>query len=88
MATKSIQAFPEIQAAPTLPKGQADPQFAAVQQFLARFGYLPSAGAGAGADPAVAAGQLDEDDVGEPSRSTRRGTPCRSPASSTRPRGT
>ncbi len=31
-------------AAPTLAKGQADPQFAAVQQFLARFGYLPSAG--------------------------------------------
>ena len=59
MATKSIQAFPEIQAAPTLPKGQADPQFAAVQQFLMRFGYLPSPGAGAGAGPAVADGQLD-----------------------------
>ena len=57
MATKSIQAFPQVHKTPTLAKGQADPQFAAVQLFLARFGYLPSAGAGAG--PAAATGQLD-----------------------------
>ncbi len=58
MATKTIQAFPQVQATPTLSKGQADPHLAAVQLFLARFGYLPSAGAGAG--PAVAPGQLDD----------------------------
>ena len=58
MATKSIQAFPQVHKTPTLEKGQADPQFAAVQRFLERFGYLPSAGAGAG--PTVATGQLDD----------------------------
>jgi hypothetical protein len=58
MATKTIQAFPQVQAAPTLAKGQADPQLVAVQQFLTRFGYLPSAGPGAG--PAATSGQLDD----------------------------
>ena len=44
MATKSIHAFPQVHTTPTLEKGQADPQFAVVQRFLERFGYLPSAG--------------------------------------------
>ena len=82
MATKSIQAFPEIQAAPTLAKGDADPQFAVVQEFLARFGYLSGAAGARGGGR-----QLDKR-TPRPSRSTRKGTPCRSPASSTRRRGT
>jgi protease II len=57
MATRSIHAFPQVHETPTLAKGQADPQFASVQRFLARFGYLPSAGAGG---PAAVSGLLDD----------------------------
>jgi uncharacterized protein YcgI (DUF1989 family) len=58
VAKKTVQAFPAVQAAPPLAQGQQDPQFVAVQEFLQRFGYLPSGGAGAG--PAPAAGRLDD----------------------------
>ena len=57
MATKTILAFPEVSAAPALAKGQADPQFAAVQRFLVRFGYLPPASATAAPS---AGGRLDD----------------------------
>jgi len=64
MATKTIKAFPRVQATPSLSKEQAEPPLAAVQQFLTRFGYLPSPGARAGAVPgagaAAAPGQLDD----------------------------
>lgn len=53
MAQKTARAFPEIQSAPPVAKGQASPQLEPVQAFLKRFGYLPSA---AGAVP----GALDD----------------------------
>jgi hypothetical protein len=51
MAKKTITAFAEVQAAPPMAKGQADPQFPAVKAFLKRFGYLqPAAAHGATLD--------------------------------------
>jgi hypothetical protein len=40
MAQKTIQPFAAIKSAPLMSKGQQDPGFKAVQDFLQRFGYL------------------------------------------------
>lgn len=60
MATRSMQPVPHVREVPTLTRGQSDPEFARVQRFLARFGYLPSAGAEGGAGPSAATGTLDD----------------------------
>jgi hypothetical protein len=45
---KTARAFADVQNTPPVARGQADPQFTAVQAFLQRFGYLPSATFGPG----------------------------------------
>ena len=56
MAPKTVPVSATVQQVPTLAKGESNPQFTLVHDFLKRFGYLP---------PNVASGPQLDDDVSE-----------------------